>query len=91
MKKIHMTPAQAGGFYIVHKERPFYGELCEFMSSGPCVVLAMEGDDIIAKNRELMGETDSTKAKDGTIGLGVRGLTHGLGTTSCIRGSPQPE
>lgn len=67
MKKIFMTEKQAGGFYAVHKKRPFYGELCEFMSSGPCIVLALEADNVIARNRELMGETDSAKAAEGTI------------------------
>jgi len=67
MKKIRMTKKQAGGFYIVHKKRPFYQELCAFMSSGPCIVLVLEGKDVIAKNRKLMGDTDSKKAARGTI------------------------
>ena len=67
LKKLRLTGEQARGFYAVHKERPFYGELVEFMTSGPVVVGVLEGPDAIAKNRELMGPTDSTKAEPGTI------------------------
>ena len=67
LKKLRLTEEQARGFYVVHKERPFYGELVEFMTSGPVVVGVLEGPDAIAKNRELMGPTDSTKAEPGTI------------------------
>jgi nucleoside-diphosphate kinase len=67
LKKLRLTEEQARGFYAVHKERPFYGELVEFMTSGPVVVGVLEGPDAIAKNRELMGPTDSTKAEPGTI------------------------
>jgi len=67
MKMIHMTPEQAGGFYIVHKERPFYGELKEYMSSGPVIVLVLEGVDAIARNRDIMGATDPRQAAPGTI------------------------
>ena len=67
MKLIKMDAKQAGGFYAVHRERPFYGELCEFMSSGPVIVLALEAEDVIAKNRKLMGATDSKKAEPGTL------------------------
>ena len=67
LKKLRLTEEQARGFYAVHKERPFYGELVEFMTSGPVVVGVLEGSDAIAKNRELMGPTDSTKAEPGTI------------------------
>lgn len=66
-KMMHLSPAQAGGFYAVHKERPFYGELCAFMSSGPVLISVLEGDNAIAKNRELMGATDPKKAEAGTI------------------------
>jgi nucleoside-diphosphate kinase len=66
-KRIHMTPAQAGHFYAVHKERPFYGELCEFMASEPVVVQVLEGEDAIAKYREVMGATDPAEAAEGTI------------------------
>ena len=67
LKKLRLTEEQARGFYAVHKERPFYGDLVEFMTSGPVVVGVLEGPDAIAKNRELMGPTDSTKAEPGTI------------------------
>jgi nucleoside-diphosphate kinase len=67
IKMIHMTPEQAGGFYIVHKERPFYGELMEYMSSGPVVVLVLEGSDAISKNRDIMGATNPKEAAPGTI------------------------
>jgi nucleoside-diphosphate kinase len=67
MKMIHMTRAQAEGFYAVHRERPFFGSLTEFMSSGPAVVMVLEGDNVIAKNRELMGATNYKDAAEGTI------------------------
>ena len=66
-KLLHLTPAQAAGFYIVHKERPFYGSLCAFMTQGPVLVLALEAEDAIARWRELMGATDPAKAAPGTI------------------------
>ena len=66
-KLLHLTPAQAGGFYIVHKERPFYGSLCEFMTGGPCMPIVLEGDNAIVRLRELMGATDPAKAATGTI------------------------
>lgn len=67
MKMIHMTPKGAQGFYAVHKERPFFGSLTEFMSSGPCVVMVLEGENAIAKNRELMGATNPANAAEGTL------------------------
>ena len=66
-KLLHLTPGQAGGFYIVHKERPFYGSLCEFMTGGPCMPIVLEGDDAITRLRDLMGATDPAKAAPGTI------------------------
>ncbi|MEM1316628.1 MAG: nucleoside-diphosphate kinase, partial [Pseudomonadota bacterium] len=66
-KRIHMTAAQAGKFYEVHAERPFYGELCEFMASAPVVVQVLEGEDAVAKNREVMGATNPAEAAEGTI------------------------
>src|ERR1700754_4396481 len=66
-KRIHMTQEQAEGFYAVHKERPFFGDLVSFMISGPVVIQVLEGEGAIAKNRELMGATDPKKAEDGTI------------------------
>ncbi|MEQ8750993.1 MAG: nucleoside-diphosphate kinase [Amphiplicatus sp.] len=66
-KRIHMTRAQAEGFYAVHKERPFFGELVEFMMSGPVVVQVLEGENAIARNREIMGATNPKDAAPGTI------------------------
>ncbi len=66
-KRIHMTLAQAQGFYAVHKERPFFGELTEFMSSEPVVVQVLEGENAVAKNREIMGATNPAQADAGTI------------------------
>ncbi len=66
-KRIHLTKAQAGVFYGVHAERPFYDELCEFMSSKPIIAQVLEGEDAIAKNREVMGATDPSEAAPGTI------------------------
>lgn len=66
-RMFHLSPETAGRFYIVHKERPFYKDLVKFMSSGPILVSMLEGENAIAKNREIMGPTDSTKAPAGTI------------------------
>ncbi|WP_193370850.1 nucleoside-diphosphate kinase [Pelagibius marinus] len=66
-KRIHMTREQAEGFYAVHKERPFFNDLCTFMTSGPVVVQVLEGEDAIAKNREVMGATNPADAAPGTI------------------------
>lgn len=66
-KRIQMTQAQAEGFYVVHKERPFYGDLCSYMVSGPVVVQVLEGENAIAKNREVMGATNPADAAAGTI------------------------
>jgi nucleoside-diphosphate kinase len=66
-KRIHMTLAQAQGFYAVHKERGFFGELTEFMSSAPVVVQVLEGENAVAKNREVMGATNPAEAAPGTI------------------------
>jgi nucleoside-diphosphate kinase len=66
-KLVHLTPAQAEGFYIVHKDRPFYRSLAEFMTSGPCIPMVLEGDDAIQRLRDLMGATDPAKAAAGTI------------------------
>lgn len=67
LKKLHLSKAQAGEFYAVHKERPFFKDLVEFMTSGPVVVSVLEGDNAVAKNRELMGATNPKEAKAGTI------------------------
>jgi nucleoside-diphosphate kinase len=66
-RRIRMSRSDAEKFYEVHKERPFYGELVEFMTSGPVVVQVLEGENAIAKYREVMGATDPAKAADGTI------------------------
>jgi nucleoside-diphosphate kinase len=66
-KRIHMTREQAGEFYGVHKERPFYNDLVDFMISGPVVVQVLEGENAIAKNREIMGATNPAEADAGTI------------------------
>jgi len=67
MKKIALTKSQAEGFYYVHRERPFFGDLCSFMSRSPVVVLALEKDNAIAAWRDLMGATNPANAADGTI------------------------
>jgi len=66
-KRIHMTSAQAGKFYEVHSERPFFGELVEFMTSGPVVVQVLEGENAVARYREVMGATNPANADAGTI------------------------
>ena len=66
-KRLSMTRAQAEGFYAVHRERPFFNDLCTFMTSGPVVVQVLEGEDAIAKNREVMGATNPEEAAEGTI------------------------
>ncbi len=67
IKKLRLDEELARGFYVVHKERPFFGDLVKFMTSGPVVVSVLEGEGAIAKNRELMGPTNSTEAEPGTI------------------------
>ena len=87
LKKMRLTEAQAQGFYAVHKERPFFSDLVKFMTEGPIVVSALEGEGAIAKNRELMGPTDSTQAEPGTI----RG-DHGTDIErNAVHGSDAPE
>lgn len=66
-KRLHLSRKQAEQFYIVHKDRPFYGELVEYMISGPVVVQVLEHEDAVAKNRELMGATNPANAAEGTI------------------------
>jgi nucleoside-diphosphate kinase len=67
MRLVHLTKSEAEGFYAVHRARPFFGSLTDFMSSGPCVVLALESPDAIVKWRTLMGATDPSKADPGTL------------------------
>ena len=82
MRLQHLTKREAEGFYAVHRERPFFGELTDFMSSGPCVLLALEAPDGIKKWRDTMGPTDPSKAAPGTLrrdfGESIgRNATHG--------------
>ncbi|NRB34448.1 MAG: nucleoside-diphosphate kinase [Rhodobacteraceae bacterium] len=86
-KRIHMTKAQAGKFYDVHAERPFYDELCDFMSSEPVVVQVLEGENAIAKNREIMGATNPADAAPGTIRAE---FAESVGENS-VHGSDAPE
>ena len=62
-----LTPSEAEGFYHVHRERPFFRSLCDFMSSGPCITMVLEGEQAIARLREIMGATDPAKAAPGTV------------------------
>ena len=66
-KKIHITKSEAEEFYKVHQTKPFYNDLCNYLSSGPIVVMVLEGEDAVKKNRELMGATDPQKADPGTL------------------------
>ncbi len=67
MKMIHLTKREAEGFYAVHKERPFFSSLTDYMSSGPIVVQVLEGENAIARNREIMGATNPAEAEEGSI------------------------
>lgn len=87
MKLVHMSKKVAEGFYAVHSERPFFGELVEFMTSGPTVVLALEKENAVQEWRDLMGPTDSTKAPEGTI-RGDFGTSMG---ENASHGSDSPE
>jgi nucleoside-diphosphate kinase len=86
-KMLHMTRAQAEGFYGVHRGRPFFAELVRFMTSGPVMVQVLEGENAIAKNREVMGATDPKKAAPGTIRADLAESV----TTNCVHGSDAPE
>jgi len=84
---LQMSKGVAEGFYAVHKARPFFGSLCDFMSSGPAVVLVLQGENAIKKNRELMGATDPAKADAGTIRK-----AHGTNIEfNAVHGSDSPE
>jgi len=86
-KRIHLTLAQAEAFYAEHSERPFYGELTEFMSSGPIVAQVLEGEGAVLKNREVMGATNPAEADEGTVRK-----THALSLgENSIHGSDSPE
>ena len=67
IRMVHLSQQEAEGFYAVHRERPFFGELVEFMTRGPVVVMALEGDNAVAKNREVMGATNPDDADEGTL------------------------
>ena len=86
-KRIRMSLEQAQGFYAVHKERPFFAELTEFMSSAPVVVQVLEGENAVAKNREVMGDTNPENAADGTI---RKEYALNIGENS-VHGSDSPE
>lgn len=87
MRLLHMAKPVAEGFYAVHKARPFFDSLCTFMSSGPSVVLVLQGDNAIKKNREIMGATDPAKAEKGTIRA-----AHGTNIEyNAVHGSDSPE
>lgn len=82
-----LTKAEAEGFYAVHKDRPFFGSLTAFMSSGPVVLLVLDGDNAVKRNRELMGATDPAKAEPGTIRA-----AHGTNIEyNAVHGSDAPE
>jgi nucleoside-diphosphate kinase len=87
MRKMHLSQREAEGFYAVHAERPFFGELTAFMSSGPCVVMVLEGDNAITRNRELMGATNPAEAAEGTI----RKLYAASIGENAVHGSDAPE
>jgi len=86
-KRIHMSRAQAEGFYAVHKERPFFGELVDFMMSGPVVVQVLEGENAVVRNREIMGATNPAEADAGTIRAE---FAESIGENS-VHGSDAPE
>ena len=87
IKMVSLSKEKAGEFYAVHKDRPFYGDLTSFMSTGPVVAIVLEGDNAIAKNREIMGATDFTKAAPGTIRADFAKSV----TTNAVHGSDSQE
>lgn len=87
LKKLRLTKEQAGQFYIVHRERPFYEELCEFMSSGPIVAMVLEGENAISRVRQILGATDPAKAEEGTL----RKLYGSNVGENAVHGSDSPE
>lgn len=86
-KRVWMSRKQAEAFYAVHKDRPFFGELVEFMSSGPTIVQVLEGENAVLRNREVMGATDPAKAAPGTI---RKEFANSIGENS-VHGSDAPE
>ncbi|MFN7163059.1 MAG: nucleoside-diphosphate kinase [Pseudomonadota bacterium] len=89
-KKVYLNTQTAGAFYAEHAARPFFGELVDFMVSGPCYPLVLEGDDAIAKNRALMGATNPTKAEPGTIRADFALPCTDL-SANAVHGSDSPE
>ncbi|MBX2803248.1 MAG: nucleoside-diphosphate kinase [Myxococcales bacterium] len=87
MRKVCLSRQDAEGFYAVHRERPFYGDLCTFMTSGPCVVMVLEGDNAIVRNREIMGATNPAEAAEGTL----RKLFATNIERNAVHGSDSPE
>ena len=87
MRMLHLTKKEAEGFYAVHRERPFFASLTDFMSSGPIVVMVLEGENVIARNRALMGATDPKKADKGTIRADFAGSVE----QNIVHGSDAPE
>jgi len=87
MRKVHLSKREAEGFYAVHAERPFFGELTDFMSSGPAVVIVLEGNNAITRNREIMGATNPAEAAEGTL----RKLYADSIGENAVHGSDAPE
>ena len=87
MRKVHLSKREAEGFYAVHAERPFFGELTDFMSSGPAVVIVLEGDNAITRNREIMGATNPAEAAENTL----RKLYADSIGENAVHGSDAPE
>lgn len=87
MRMMHLSKLQAEGFYAVHKARPFFASLVEFMTSGPVVVMILEGENAVAKNRELMGATNPANAAEGTL----RKLFADSIEANAVHGSDSPE
>lgn len=87
IRKVWLSRQEAEGFYAVHRERPFFGELVDFMTSGPCVVMVLEGEDAIRRNREIMGATNPAEAAEGTL----RKLYATSIGENAVHGSDSPE
>ena len=87
LRQRRLTRAETEGFYHVHRERPFFGSLCDFMSSGPCITMVLERENAIAQLREIMGATDPAKAAPGTIRKDFATSIE----ANCIHGSDAPE
>jgi len=86
-KMVHLTKEQAAGFYVVHKDRPFYASLCAFMTQGPCIPMVLEGENAVGRVRDVMGATDPSKAAAGTI---RREFASSI-ESNAVHGSDSPE